>query len=128
MSEPKDDDDDKDSAVIIRPTAFLARAGDGADEPPPAAEGRPIFTECCRGQAHYDLDARTLQCGKCGKPIDPITFIGNLSRHWHRIYWSTTHARRELEHLKNEIDGLKRARANLRAQMKRANRKQGGGA
>lgn len=75
---------------------------------------------CEHARTLFDAHDRTLECADCGCEVDPFYVFDRQARHSGDIASHVKLLREERRVLLEEIEGLKIARRNLRAQVKRA--------
>lgn len=95
-----------------------------ADAPLPVSRKRTVGPkECYHRASEIDLKLRELRCAACGQKLDALTVLNDLAIGWDAIAWRVEEKQKLLVELTREIEALRRERANLKAQVKRADAK-----
>lgn len=83
----------------------------------------------CGFHPHVTISMRTptVRCTVCDTRLDPIEVLRDFARDERNFAHTLEHLRTERATLSKEVEDLKRQRANLRAQIKRALRPKGPG-
>jgi hypothetical protein len=78
----------------------------------------------CRHQSlTVDPKKRTVECKRCGAVVDPFDALLTVAADWDGYAMWVRAAKRDRELLLKEVDELKRQRRNLRAQVRRADKR-----
>jgi hypothetical protein len=84
------------------------------------------FDRCRHERTVIDEELRTVECKDCGASLDPVEVLIGWAREWGRYADSVKSLRAEVARRSKELDDLTRKRNNIKAQLRRAERKQGG--
>lgn len=86
----------------------------------------PLVKNYKRGHfhTHYEIDDdKVLTCRDCGKEVSATDVLWAMANRWGNMEYEMRRLRLTLADLRDEVDDLKRQRRNLRAQIKRAEKK-----
>ncbi len=114
----KRDDEVGRPIIEIRPGVMREPGFPGPDESPLETEGR----ECRHDSTRLNATTREVTCKECLAKLDPFDQLLKISREWDRYVGWVKHTRATRHDIEQEVEQLKRERANLRAQIKRAKR------
>lgn len=79
----------------------------------------------CHHQFTIHIETRTVTCKKCGSLIDSFDAIVHISSRWEVYANDLKHRREEAIKLHDELKDLKRQKRNLKASIRRLQKKQG---
>ncbi len=91
---------------------------------PTDCPAEPRGTSCPHDQVWVDRKRRQCECKTCGAVVSSFDAVSRIAEKWARYANWTRHTQQERDRLSIEAKELKRQRRNLKAQVRRAAKKQ----
>lgn len=115
--------DEPEDTLTVLHVDFVHAKDPSPDDPLLIKNVRHDYRACKHYRILVDSRHRVVTCEDCEKEVDPYYWLNMVGDIWNNNYWASEAWRSERKRLVEEVEDLKRKRRNLKAQIRRLEKK-----